>query len=111
MIYRHMLKCETMPENRRAGGLAVALFLAGCATGSTPVPPAWESVPAAASASDYCSHFECAVNGRPANIRLWENQLFKSTKPLTPKFEAIDSDPRRIIRLRLHSPDNKPRGD
>jgi len=27
------------------------------------------------------------------------------------KFEAIDSDPRRIIRLRLHSPDNKPRGD
>jgi len=86
-----MLKCETMPENRGARGLAIALFLAGCATGSTPVPPAWENVPKAASASDYCSHFECAVNGRPANIRLWENQLFKSTKPLTPKFEAIDS--------------------
>ena len=27
------------------------------------------------------------------------------------KFEAIDSDPRRIIRLRLHSPDSRPRGD
>jgi len=27
------------------------------------------------------------------------------------RFEAIDSDPRRIIRLRLHAPDNKPKGN
>jgi len=27
------------------------------------------------------------------------------------KFEAIDSDPRRIIRLRLHSPDSQPHSD
>jgi CBS domain containing-hemolysin-like protein len=27
------------------------------------------------------------------------------------KFEAVDSDPRRIIRLRLHAPDNRPGGN
>lgn len=27
------------------------------------------------------------------------------------RFEAVDSDPRRIIRLRLHAPDNKPKGN
>jgi CBS domain containing-hemolysin-like protein len=27
------------------------------------------------------------------------------------KFEAIDSDPRKIIRLRLHSPDSQPHSD
>lgn len=86
-----MLECETMPERRTVGGLAVLLFLAGCATGSAPVPPAWESVPKAAAASDYCSHFECTASARLANIRVWENQLFNGSKALTPKFAAIDS--------------------
>jgi hypothetical protein len=72
--------------------ISLGLFLlAGCATGSLPVPPAWESVPKAASASDYCAHFECAANLRLANIRTWEGQLFNGSKALTPKFAAIDS--------------------
>src|SRR3954462_8041072 len=86
-----MLECETMPENRSAGGLGVPLFLAGCASASMPVPAAWESVPSAASAGDYCAHFDCAANLRLASIPTWENQLFSGNKALTPKFAAIDS--------------------
>src|SRR3954453_14258221 len=86
-----MLECETMPENRSAGGLGVLLFLAGCASASIPGPAAWESVPSAASAGDYCAHFDCAANLRLASVRTWENQLFNGSKALTPKFAAIDS--------------------
>ena len=32
------------------------------------------------------------------------------THPSGWKLEAIDSDPRRIIRVRLHSPERRPRG-
>jgi hypothetical protein len=71
--------------------LVSALLLAGCASASIGIPPAWESVPKAASAGDYCSHFECAANLRLANIRVAENQLFNGSKALTPKFAAIDS--------------------
>src|SRR3954465_1779563 len=86
-----MLEWETMPENRSAGGLGVLLFLAGCASASMPVPAAWESVPSAASAGDYCAHLDCAANLRLASVRTWENQLFNGSKALTPKFAAIDS--------------------
>src|SRR4051812_25546002 len=72
--------------------ISLGLFLlAGCATVSLPLPPAWENVPKAASASDYCAHFECAANIRLANIRVSENQLFNGSNALTPKFAAIDS--------------------
>jgi hypothetical protein len=80
-----------MLRQRFSWKLAGVLFLAGCASGSLPLPPAWESVPKAASASDYCAHFECAANIRLANIRVSENQLFNGSKGLTPKFAAIDS--------------------
>jgi hypothetical protein len=83
-----------MPDmlgKRMGGKLVSVLFLAGCGTVSIAVPPAWESVPQAAPAGDYCSHFECAANLRLANIRVWENQLFNGSKALTPKFAAIDS--------------------
>jgi hypothetical protein len=90
-----MLECKTMPENVRAGGaalrLAALLFLASCATASMPIPAAWESVPTAASASDYCAHFDCAANFLPANIWIKDNQLVRGSKALTPQFVAIDS--------------------
>src|SRR5438270_9843978 len=113
-----MIECETMPENRSAGGppagspaarwrwrrgaaepaavqparppalrLAALLFLAGCATVSMPVPPAWETVPAAKVVEPEAG----ASNPGPANIRVWGNQLFNGSKALTPKFAAIDS--------------------
>jgi hypothetical protein len=80
-----------MPENCSAGGLVALLFLAGCASASLPVPPAWETVPRAKPASDYCAHFECAGNIRLANIRVADHQLFNGSKALTPVFGAIDS--------------------
>ena len=67
------------------------LVLGACATASRPLPRAWETVPIAAPISDYCAHFPCAVRPRLANIRLSENQLFNSSKPLTPQFPALDS--------------------
>jgi len=86
-----MVECAAMPHERRGWLLIIAFVLAGCATPSMPIPPAWESVPKARLASDYCAHFECAGNIRMANIREWENQLFNGSKALTPKFAAIDS--------------------
>ena len=79
------------PARPPALQVAVLLFVAGCATSQIPVPPAWESVPKAALARDYCAHFECAANPLPASIRVWGNQLFNGSKALTPKFAAIDS--------------------
>lgn len=77
---------------KRSGWKLVSvLSLAGCASAFIPFPPAWESVPKAAPAGDYCSHFECAANIRLANIRVADNQLFNGSKALTPKFAAIDS--------------------
>jgi hypothetical protein len=67
------------------------LVLAACASTSQPLPKGWESVPAAALVGDYCAHFDCAAKPQTASIRLWENQLFNGSKPLTPPFAAIDS--------------------
>src|SRR5438270_9260030 len=87
-------------RQRAAGGpaggppalrLVTLLFLAGCASASMTIPPAWETVPAAAFQGDYCLFFDCAINPLPANIRVWRNQLFKGSKALTPVFVAIDS--------------------
>jgi len=80
-----------MLGKRSGWKLVSALLLAGCASASITVPPDWESVPKAAPAGDYCSHFECAANLRLANIRVADNQLFNGSKALTPKFAAIDS--------------------
>src|SRR5258708_4265542 len=94
---------RTDTRQRAAGGpaggppalrIAALLFLAGCATASVPIPPAWETVPAArfvGAETDYCLFFECASNPRPASIRVWGNQLFNGSKALTPVFAAIDS--------------------
>ena len=71
--------------------LVAAVLLAGCASTSRPVPKAWMSLPKAASAGDYCAHFECAANLRLANILVSNDQLFRGTKALTPRFVAIDS--------------------
>src|SRR6185295_12932171 len=79
------------PARPPALRFAALLFLAGCATPSMPVPPAWESVPKAALAGDYCAHFACASNPLPASIRVWKNQLFNGSKALTQVFAAIDS--------------------
>jgi hypothetical protein len=77
---------------KRSGWRFVSLlFLAGCASDSMLVPLAWESAPKAADAGDYCAHWQCAANLRPANIRVWGNQLFNGSKALTPPFAAIDS--------------------
>jgi hypothetical protein len=80
-----------MLRKRFTWTLAGLAFLAGCATVPSPVPPAWESVPKAASASDFCEHFECAVNFSMFDIRMSQNQLFNGSKALTPAFAAIDS--------------------
>ena len=68
-----------------------AISLAGCTTSPAPVPPAWESVPKAALAGEFCEHFACAVNFSMYDIRMRGNQLFNGTKSLTPVFAAIDS--------------------
>src|SRR5947207_2808872 len=113
----HMLECNNMPEHRKAapsatrqvprqraaggpvGGppplrLVALLFLAGCAMASVPIPTAWETATAAnfvGAQSDYCLYFDCVINPRPANIRVWGNQLFNGSKALTPVFAAINS--------------------
>jgi hypothetical protein len=83
-----------MPKmlRKRAGWKCVSfVFLAGCASATSPVPPAWETVPRAAIAGDYCTAFHCSEGFRLANIHEDDGQLFNSNKPLTPKFVAIDS--------------------
>lgn len=86
-----MLECETMLCKRSGWPLVIAFVLAGCVSASMPVPPAWENVPKAALAGDYCAHFECAANLRLANIRVAANRLLNGSKALTPVFVAIDS--------------------
>jgi len=86
-----MLECEIMPERRSLGGFAVLLFLAGCATRTMPVPPAWESVPKARLAGDYCAQFQCAANLHVANVHVADHRLFNGSKALTTVFPAIDS--------------------
>jgi hypothetical protein len=70
---------------------AALLFLAGCASAPIVIPPAWETVPAAKSQSDYCVVFDCAIKPKAANIRVSGNQLFNGSKALTAVFAAIDS--------------------
>jgi hypothetical protein len=80
-----------MPCKRRRCTLVSALFLAGCASVSMPIPNAWETVPAATHQGDYCLFFDCAISPPPPNIRVSGNQLFNGSKALTPAFVAIDS--------------------
>src|SRR6185295_12398313 len=86
-----MLECETMLRKRCGWLLVIAFVLAGCSTSQMPVPPAWESVPKARLAGDYCAHFECAANLHLANIHVSEHRLFNGSKALTTVFAAIDS--------------------
>jgi hypothetical protein len=66
------------------------LIVVGCAIASHPLPRAWETVPRAAVVDRYCEAFDCAAKPQ-TTVRIKENQLFRDTVALTPRFEAIDS--------------------
>jgi len=67
------------------------LFLMSCASGTLPLPKAWESTPAAKPIGDYCAHFDCAAKPQVTYLRIQDNRIVNGTKALTPKFESIDS--------------------
>src|SRR5438067_547234 len=82
------------PARPPALRLAALFFLAGCASVPMTVPENWETVPTAklvGPETDHCLFFDCAISPRPANIRVWQNQLFNGSNALTPVFAGIDS--------------------
>ena len=71
------------------------LVAVGCSTASLPLPPAWETVPAAAVIGDYCAPFKCAAKAQAPSVRIVDNRIVNDDKTgdktLTPQFVAIDS--------------------
>src|SRR5436305_13504850 len=73
------------PARPPALRLAVVPFLAGGVSASDAVPPAWETVPKAALAGEYCAEFHCSERFRLDNIRLADNRVLHSSNASTSK--------------------------
>jgi len=70
---------------------ASLLLTTACATGLTPVPEAWRTVPQAPKITDLCARVTCAQRAKSTDVRVAGGRLMNGEKALTPAFEAIQS--------------------